>query len=144
MISKQEERVNIVLVDDQPARLMSYEAILGELDANLLKTTSGREALELLLRTDVAVVLVDVVMPEMDGYELAGLIRQHPRFRDTAIILVSGIQMSDLDRLKGYDSGAVDYVSIPIVPEMLRMPESSTRVAASGVQPSAPLVLQRS
>src|SRR5262249_47435587 len=63
---------------------------------------------------------LDVVMPEMDGYDLAGLIRQHPRFHDTAIILVSGIQMSDLDRLKGYDSGAVDYVSVPIVPEMLR------------------------
>jgi signal transduction histidine kinase len=119
-MSKTDERVNIVLVDDQPARLTSYEAILGELDANLLKASSGREALEVLLRTDVAVVLVDVVMPEMDGYELAGLIRQHPRFRDTAIILVSGIQMSDLDRLKGYDSGAVDYVSVPIVPEMLR------------------------
>ena len=118
--SRQEERVNIVLVDDQPSRLLSYEAILGEMDANLLKATSGKEALGVLLKTDVAVVLVDVVMPGMDGYELAGLIRQHPRFRDTAIILISGIQMSDLDRLKGYDSGAVDYVSVPIVPEMLR------------------------
>src|SRR5262245_52948042 len=115
-----DERVNILMVDDQPARLLSYETVLADLDENLLKASSGKEALEILLKTAIAVVLVDVVMPEMDGYDLAALIRQHPRFRDTAIILVSGIHISDLDRLKGYDSGAVDYVSVPIVPEMLR------------------------
>src|SRR5262245_25563842 len=117
---RHQERVNILMVDDQPARLLSYETVLSELGENLLKASSGREALEVLLKTDIAVVLVDVVMPEMDGFDLAGLIRQHPRFRDTAIILVSGIHVSDMDRLKGYDSGAVDYVSVPIVPEVLR------------------------
>jgi signal transduction histidine kinase len=115
-----DEPVNILMVDDQPARLLSYETVLSDLGENLLKASSGREALEVLLKTDVAVVLVDVVMPEMDGYDLAHLIRQHPRFRDTAIIMVSGIHISDMDRLKGYDSGAVDYVSVPIVPEVLR------------------------
>jgi signal transduction histidine kinase len=115
-----DDRVNILLVDDQPGKLMSYEVVLAELGENLLKATSGKEALKLLLRHDIAVVLVDVCMPEMDGFDLASLIREHPRFRDTAIILVSGVHLSELDRLKGYDSGAVDYLPVPIVPELLR------------------------
>jgi two-component system sensor histidine kinase/response regulator len=115
-----DERVNILLVDDQPGKLMSYEVVLAELGENLLKATSGKEALKLLLRHDIAVVLVDVCMPEMDGFDLASLIREHPRFRDTAIILVSGVHISEIDRLKGYDSGAVDYLPVPIVPELLR------------------------
>ena len=68
------DRVNILMVDDQPAKLLSYEAILAELDETLIKATSGREALECLLKTDVAVVLMDVSMPEMDGFELASMI----------------------------------------------------------------------
>jgi len=114
------ERVNILLVDDQPAKLLTYEAILGQLGENLIKASSGSEALHILLRVEVAVVLVDVCMPDMDGFDLASLIRKHPRFQDTAIILVSGVHMSELDRLRGYDSGAVDYVPVPIVPELLR------------------------
>ncbi|MBC7818454.1 MAG: response regulator, partial [Planctomycetaceae bacterium] len=114
------EPVNILLVDDQPGKLLSYETILGDLDENLLKATSGKEALEHLLKTDVAVVLMDVCMPEMDGFELASMIRQHPRFQKTAIILVSAINLSDFDRLKGYDCGAMDYISVPVVPEILR------------------------
>ena len=114
------EKVNILLVDDQPAKLLGYEAILQDLNENLIKAHSGREALEYLLRGNVAVVLVDVCMPELDGFELADMIRQHPRCQKTAIIFVSGIHMSDLDRLKGYDFGAVDYVSVPVVPEILR------------------------
>src|SRR5580765_3827752 len=113
------EKVNILLVDDQPAKLLSYEVILAELGEDLIKANSGQEALEQLLKNDVAVVLVDVCMPQLDGFELAEMIRQHPRFQKTAIILVSAIMMTDLDRLKGYDSGAVDYVSVPIIPKVL-------------------------
>jgi len=112
--------VNILMVDDQPAKLLAYEAMLGELGENLIKAHSAREALAYLLRDDIAVVLMDVNMPEMDGFELAGLIRQHPRCERTAIIFVSAIHMSDIDKVKGYETGAVDYVSVPVVPEILR------------------------
>ena len=114
------EKVNILMVDDQPAKLLSYEAILGELGENLIKASSGREALEYLLKTDVAVVLMDVSMPELDGFELAEIIRQHPRFQKTAIIFISAVHLTDLDRLKGYQRGAVDYLSVPVIPELLR------------------------
>src|SRR6516164_5706110 len=112
--------VNILMVDDQPSKLLSYEVMLGELGENLVKATSGREALELLLKTDVAVVLMDVSMPELDGFELAEMIRQHPRFQKTAIIFISAVHLTDLDRLKGYQRGAVDYLSVPVVPDLLR------------------------
>jgi PAS domain S-box-containing protein len=114
------EKVNILMVDDQPGKLLSYEAILAELGENLIKATSAKEALEKLLKTDVAVVLMDVSMPEIDGFELAEMIRQHPRFQKTAVIFVSAVHLTDLDRLKGYQHGAVDYLSVPIVPEVLR------------------------
>src|ERR1700745_2655328 len=114
------DRVNILMVDDQPAKLLSYEAILGELDENLVKATSGKEALEYLLKSDVAVVLMDVSMPEIDGFELASMIRQHPRFHRTAIIFISAVHLTDLDRLKGYKRAAVDYISVPVIPELLR------------------------
>src|SRR4030095_2640687 len=114
------DRVNILLVDDQPSKLLTYEAILGELGENLIKATSASEALQCLLDNEIAVVLVDVCMPELDGYELAAMIRQHPRFQRTSIIFVSAILMTDLDRLRGYESGGVDYVPVPVVPEILR------------------------
>jgi len=114
------EPVNILMVDDQPGKLLSYEVILSELGENLIKATSAKEALERLLKIDVAVVLMDVSMPEIDGFELAEIIRQHPRFQKTAIIFVSAVHLTDLDRLKGYQHGAVDYLSVPIVPEVLR------------------------
>jgi signal transduction histidine kinase len=114
------DQVNILMVDDQPAKLLTYEAILNELGENLIKASSGREALEILLKTDVAVVLMDVSMPELDGFELAEIIRQHPRFQKTAIIFISGVHLTDVDRLKGYQRGAVDYLSVPVVPELLR------------------------
>jgi signal transduction histidine kinase len=116
----QVDRVNILLVDDQPAKLLTYESILGELGENLIKVSSATEALQCLLHTDIAVVLVDVVMPELDGYELAAMIRQHPRFQRTSIIFVSALLLTDLDRLRGYECGAVDYVPVPVVPEILR------------------------
>jgi signal transduction histidine kinase len=114
------EQVNILLVDDQPGKLLAYEAMLSPLGERLIRASSGREALEHLLRTDITVVLMDVSMPELDGFELADIIRQHPRFQKTAIIFVSAVHLSDLDRLKGYESGAVDYVSVPVIPEILR------------------------
>jgi signal transduction histidine kinase len=114
------EKVNILMVDDQPGKLLSYEVILGELGENLIKAKSGREALECLLRTAAAVVLMDVSMPELDGFELAAMIRQHPSFQQTAIIFISAVHLTDLDRLQGYQHRAVDYISVPIIPELLR------------------------
>src|SRR6202167_3154361 len=113
------EKVNILMVDDQPAKLLSYEVILGELGENLIKANSGKEALDCLLKNDVAVVLMDVSMPDVGGFELAGMIRQHPRFQKTAIIFISGVHLTDVDRVKGYRQGAVDYITVPVVPELL-------------------------
>src|SRR3977135_330042 len=115
-----DEKVNILLGDDQPAKLMSSEVILRDIDENLIKASSGREALEHLLRSEIAVVLMDVCMPELDGFQLAAMIREHPRFRKTAIIFISAIHLTDVDRLRGYEMGAVDYVPIPVIPEVLR------------------------
>ena len=114
------DKVNILLVDDQPAKLLSYEVMLGELDENLLRASSASEALQLLLKHDVAVVLIDVCMPDLDGFELAAMIREHPRFEKTALIFVSAIHLTDLDHLRGYEVGAVDYVPVPVVPALLR------------------------
>jgi signal transduction histidine kinase len=114
------EKVNVLLVDDQPARLLTYETVLSELGLNLVRAGSGLEALEKLMKDEFAVVLLDVSMPDMDGFEAATLIHQHPRFERTPIIFVTGVHVSELDRLKGYKVGAVDYVSIPVVPEILR------------------------
>ena len=80
------DKVNVLLVDDQPAKLLAYEAILEDLGENLIKASSAREALEHLLKTDVAILLIDVCMPELDGFQLAAMIREHPRFQQTAII----------------------------------------------------------
>ena len=125
------DKVNILMVDDQPSKLLTYEAILAELGENLIKANSGREALELLLKTDIAVVLMDVSMPELNGFELAEIIRQHPRFQKTAIIFISAVHLTDLDRLKGYQRGAVDYLSVPVVPELLRAKVQCVRGVAS-------------
>src|SRR6476620_7406189 len=114
------DRVNILMDDDQPGKLLTYEAILSDLGENLIKAASAKEALEKLLKIDVSVVLMDVSMPEIDGFELAEIIRQHPRFQKTAIIFISAVHLSDLDRLKGYQHGAVDYIAVPVIPELLR------------------------
>ena len=111
--------VTILMVDDQPSKLLSYEVILQDLGERLVKANSGREALDYLLKGDVAVVLMDVSMPEIDGFELADMMRQHPRFQKTPIIFVSAVHLSDIDRIRGYQSGAVDYISVPVVPEVL-------------------------
>lgn len=115
-----QEPVNILMVDDQPGKLLSYEVMLEPLKENLIKANSAKQALEMLLKTDIAVVLMDVSMPELDGFQLASMIRQHPRFQRTAIIFISAVHLTDLDQLKGYEHGAVDYISVPVVQELLR------------------------
>jgi PAS domain S-box-containing protein len=114
------DKVNVLLVDDQPAKLLANEEILRDLGENLIKAASAREALEFLLKNDAAVVLVDVCMPELDGFQLAAMIREHPRFQKTAIIFISAVQVDDVDLVRGYEMGAVDYVPVPVVPAVLR------------------------
>ena len=115
-----QDKVNILMVDDEPGKLLAYEAILDDLDANLIKASSPSQAMNVLLKNDIAVVLMDVSMPEMDGFQLASAIREHPRFQKTAIIFISGVHLTDTDRIHGYRSGAVDYISVPVIPEVLR------------------------
>ncbi|MGH9588517.1 MAG: hybrid sensor histidine kinase/response regulator [Acidobacteriaceae bacterium] len=114
------QQINILMVDDQPSKLLSYQAILGDLGENLISASSGREALDILLKNDIAIILMDVSMPELNGFELAEMIHQHPRFQNIAILFISAVHLSDLDRIKGYQRGAMDYISVPIVPELLR------------------------
>lgn len=114
------DKVNILLVDDQPAKLLTYRTILEDVRENLLSASNATEALELLLKHDVAVVLIDVYMPDIDGFQLAAMIRNHPRFEKTALIFISAILLTDVDRLRGYEMGAVDYVPVPVIPEVLR------------------------
>src|SRR5580693_6110179 len=113
------DKVNILLVDDNLAKLLSYQTLLAPLGENLLLAKSGREALQVLLKVDVALLLLDVVMPEMDGFELAMMIRERPRLEHTPIIFVTSYGASDLDKLKGYELGAVDFVFAPVVPTIL-------------------------
>ncbi len=115
-----DDKVKILLVDDQPAKLLTYEVILRELGDHLLKAASAKEALELLLKNEIAVVLMDVCMPELDGFELASMIREHPRFKKVAMIFISAVHLAEIDHLRGYEMGAVDYVPVPVVPEVLR------------------------
>jgi signal transduction histidine kinase/ActR/RegA family two-component response regulator len=114
------DRVNILLVDDQQAKLLSHEAVLAEIGENLLKASSARQAFNCLLKNEIAVILIDVCMPDLDGFELATMIREHPRFETTAIIFVSAVMMTYPDQLRGYQLGAVDYVPVPVIPELLR------------------------
>lgn len=113
-------KVNILLVDDQPARLLSYEAVLAELGETLVCARSGEEALRRLMENEFAVILLDVSMPGMDGFETARMIHQHPRFENTPIIFVTGVHVDELDRLHGYRLGAIDYVQVPVIPDILR------------------------
>ncbi|HLZ98268.1 MAG TPA: response regulator [Steroidobacteraceae bacterium] len=115
-----DDKVNILLVDDSHAKLLSHEAILAEMGENLLKASSARQAFEVLLKNEVALILIDVCMPDLDGFELAAMIREHPRFQTTAIIFVSAVMMTKPDQLRGYQLGGVDYVPVPVVPELLR------------------------
>jgi signal transduction histidine kinase len=114
------DKVNILLVDDSQAKLLSHEVVLAEIGERLFKASSAREAFECLLKHEVALILIDVCMPDLDGFELAAMIREHPRFQRTAIIFVSAVMNAHLDQLRGYQLGAVDYVPVPVVPELLR------------------------
>jgi signal transduction histidine kinase/ActR/RegA family two-component response regulator len=114
------DKVNILLVDDSQAKLLSHEVVLAGMGENLLKAGSAREAFECLLRNEVALILIDVCMPDLDGFELATMIREHPRFQSTAIIFISAVMMAHIDQLRGYKAGGVDYVPVPVVPELLR------------------------
>ena len=113
-------RAHVLLVDDQPARLLAYEAMLTGLEIVCVKADSGSKALERLLERSFAVVLLDVRMPDIDGFEVAKLMRQHPRYGRTPIIFVTAADASELDLVKGYGLGAIDYLSMPIAPEVLR------------------------
>jgi signal transduction histidine kinase len=115
-----EDQVNILLVDDQPANLVALEAMLQGLDQNLVKAESGREALKCLMAMDFAVILLDVKMPEMDGFETASLIRQRDKSKDTPIIFLTAADRTQTDAVRGYAVGAVDYLVKPIVPEFVR------------------------
>ncbi|HEY3588204.1 MAG TPA: response regulator, partial [Myxococcaceae bacterium] len=112
--------VKILLVDDQPNNLLALEAVLADPECNLVKAHSGEEALRRLLRDDFALILLDVLMPGMDGFETAELIRQRERTRYTPIIFVTAIGRSEAHVARGYSCGAVDYLFKPLVPEILR------------------------
>jgi two-component system sensor histidine kinase/response regulator len=115
-----EERVNILLVDDQPANLVALEAMLQTLGQNLIKAGSGREALKWLLTHEFAVILLDVKMPEMDGFETATLIRQRDKSRHTPILFLTAADNTQTQAVRGYAVGAVDYLVKPVVPEFVR------------------------
>ncbi len=112
-------KVNILLVDDQPENLLALEAILGDLGENLVRANSGQEALRHLLNKDFAVILMDVQMPGMDGFETATLIRSRSRSRHVPIIFLTAFSASDQLMFKGYALGAVDYLFKPIEPSVL-------------------------
>ena len=120
LISTDNDPANILLMDDQPAKLISYEVILRELGENLITAASVREGVEYLLTKDIAVIVMNAVTPEVDWHDLAELVRDNPRFKKTPIIFISGDHLNGLDQLRGYSMGAVDYVPVPIVPEVLR------------------------
>jgi len=115
-----DERVDILLVDDRPGKLLALEAILAGLGQNLILAHSGAEALRTLLQQEVALIVLDVSMPGMDGFETASLIRQRPNSELTPIIFISAINYSDTHLARGYSLGAIDYIQAPIVPEILR------------------------
>src|SRR5882757_8599530 len=116
---KSTEPVNILVVDDVPEKIMAVEATLADLGQHIVKAKSGREALRCLLKDDFAVILLDVNMPEMDGFETAALIRERKRSEQTPIIFVTAFN-DDVQIAKGYSLGAVDFISTPIDPDVLR------------------------
>ena len=115
-----EEKVSILIVDDRPDKLLAHETVLSELGQNLVRATSGKEALRCLLKQDFAVILLDVNMPGMDGFETAALIRQRQRSETTPIIFISAVNDTETHVSRGYSLGAVDYILTPVVPEILR------------------------
>jgi signal transduction histidine kinase len=115
-----EPAANVLIVDDTPSKLVALEAILAPLRQRIVKAGSGREALRLLLREDFALILLDVRMADMDGFETAALIRQRRSSEYTPIIFLTAFEQAELDMVRGYSLGAVDFIFSPIVPEVLR------------------------
>lgn len=120
MNTKRKDAVNILLIDDQPDSLLAYEVILFELRENVVKTSSAREALQFLIKNDAAVVLINMNMSELDAFQLASMLREHPRFTETAIVFISAIHLTDIDQLREYARGPVDFIPIPVIPDLLR------------------------
>ena len=115
-----DDKVSILLVDDRADKLMALEAVLGDLGQKLVKATSGKEALKAVLKQDFAVILLDVNMPGMDGFETAALIRQRKKSEKTPIIFFTALSDTDTHVTRGYSLGAVDYLRIPVEPDILR------------------------
>src|SRR3954452_1599661 len=115
-----DEKVNILIVDDRADKLLAHETVLAELNQNLVRARSGTEALRCLLQEEFAVILLDVNMPGMDGFETAKLIRQRARNETTPIIFISAVNDTETHVSRGYSLGAVDYILTPVVPEILR------------------------
>src|SRR2546427_12524798 len=114
------KKTNILVVDDRPEKLLAVEAVLGSLGQNIVRATSGKEALRCLLQEQFAVILLDVAMPWMDGFETAALIRKRPQSEHTPIIFITSINDTENHIAQGYSLGAVDYMLTPIVPEVLK------------------------
>lgn len=119
-MSPGEDAVNILLVDDRPDKLMALESVISHLGQNIVKAESGREALRCLLHQDFAVILLDINMPGMDGFETAALIRQRRNSEHTPIIFVTGVSDTETHVSRGYSLGAVDYILTPVLPDVLR------------------------
>ncbi|HEX2881490.1 MAG TPA: response regulator, partial [Polyangiaceae bacterium] len=111
---------NVLVTDDVEANLKSFDALLSDLECNVVLARSGHEALRQLLKREFAVILLDVQMPEMDGYEVARHVRMHPATREVPIIFATATHGGNENILRGYDSGAVDFLLKPIEPEVLR------------------------
>lgn len=114
------EAVNILLVDDDAKSLIATEVVLSELKQNTIKAKSGKEALRLVLENEFAVILLDVKLPDMDGFQIAEFIRRHKKSRDTPIIFMTAYGRDEIMISRGYSLGAVDYIFKPIIPEILR------------------------
>src|SRR5215212_527822 len=114
------DKVNILLVDDQPNNLLALESILSDMGQNLVQVDSGKRALRHILDHDFAVILLDVQMPDLDGFETASLIRERDRSRDTPIIFLTALSRSETNVFRGYELGAVDYIFKPFNPDILR------------------------
>src|SRR6476659_9030231 len=115
-----EANVNILMVDDSPDKLLAMESVLASLGQNLVRAYSGEQALRMLLKKEFALILLDVNMPGMDGFETAAMIRQRRSLEHIPIIFVTALSTTDADVFKGYAFGAVDYILTPILPEILK------------------------
>src|SRR5881227_1488870 len=118
-MSDSDGKVSILLVDDRPEKLLALEAVLSDLDVHMVKANSGKEALRCVLSQDFAVILLDVNMPGMDGFETASLIRQRKATEHVPIIFVTAFG-DENHATRGYSLGAVDFITAPIVSDVLR------------------------